>query len=89
MYMRCLMALVPALVPGIASFAAQPAIAPVEIPLDTIWGLDMPGTQDIRSLDSSDDPIVDQVLMQISETRRFGKKGVRTIYCSFPRAIKK
>jgi hypothetical protein len=53
------------------SLAAEPESEAIEIPLEEIWALDMPGTQDIRELDAPDDPIVDKVLKQISETRKF------------------
>jgi hypothetical protein len=56
---------------GAPSLAAEPKSEAVEIPLEEIWALDMPGTQHIRELDSPDDPIVDKVLNQISETQEF------------------
>jgi hypothetical protein len=43
----------------------------VEIPLKDVLALDMPGTLDIRELNTPEDPIVDQVLKQISESRKY------------------
>jgi hypothetical protein len=56
---------------GAPSLAAEPENEAVEIPLEEIWALDMPGTQDLREVDPPDDPIVDKVLKQISESRKF------------------
>ncbi len=71
--MRTVCSLAAALSLGVASFAvaADPAIESSKIPLDTIWGLDMPGTRDVRSLDAPDDPIVGKARKQISESRKF------------------
>ncbi len=52
--MRTVCLLAAALSLGVASFAvaAEPASdSPVEIPLETIWALDMPGTRDIEGID--------------------------------------
>lgn len=49
--------------------AAPPESGAVEIPLEEIWALDTPGAQDIRSLDSADDPIVETALKQAAESK--------------------
>lgn len=54
-----------------ASRAADKDAESVEIPLEEIWALDMPGTRDIRDLNTPDNPIVDKVLNQIREVRKF------------------
>lgn len=54
-----------------AAMAAEPQPAAVDIPLKEVWALDMPGTRDIRELNTPDDTIVDKVLKQITESRKY------------------
>jgi hypothetical protein len=53
------------------AFAAEPTIEVAELPLKNVLALDMPGTQDLRAIDSSQEPILDRVLKQIGETRKY------------------